>query len=241
MATTTPADDILRVRRRLQDVDLDDHLLSDGDLDDLVQAAVERYSQLVPGLATVNITGTGSRYYDRDLLTGFVADWSRIEQVEFPARDVESSSVPQFLDIGSDIRWYRDGTDVYLYLPSHQPSASQTLRVTFTVPRSLSDASDTVVSEHKDAVLALAAAYGCMALATKMASAHEPLVSADVASFSAGQQRFLDQARAWERFFNERVGVGAKEEIKAAGVRRDWDLRGYKKGVRPRLTHAGRW
>jgi len=239
MPTTTPAADITAVRNLLQDNDTDDRLLADADVDQAVQQAVARYSTLVPNLATVNLSGAGSRYFNRTGLTGFVPDWSTIESVEYPARAVSATVTPIFLDLASDIKWYRDGTNIYLWLPNHRPSTGQTVRVTFTVPRALTGTSDTIVSAHKDAVLCLAAAICCNMLATKMASAHEPLVNADVASFSAGQQRFRDQAKEWLRYFNERVGPAAKEDVRAASILRDFDTTGYR-GLRPRLTHFTR-
>lgn len=238
--TTTPAATILRVRRRLVDTDVDIQNLSDDTVDEAVLAALERYSQIKPGHSTVNITGDGTSFYAQSNLTGFVDEWSEIMSLEYPAEAVSSTHTPIFLDPTSDWTWYRDASTKYLWLPNHSPAATETVRVTFTIPRVLTSASNTVISSHLDAVLALSCGYCCLFLAGQKAGTSAPMVNADIANFEGAQRRYTETAREFINLFNERMGVGDKTDIKAAGVRHDWDLRGTARGKAPRLTHWGR-
>lgn len=238
--TTSPAAAIASVRSRLVDEDVTTKLLEDDNIDVAIQQAVERYSQVHPDESTVDLTGDGTSFYDLADLTGFQLGWSYITTIEYPAEAVSSTHRPEFLDETSDWRWYRDTSTNYLWLPNHTPSSSETIRVTFTIPRVLTSASDTVVAEHKDAVLALAAAYCCDFLAAKHSSVSAPLISTDVVNWQQAQRRYNAVADAFRAQFEERLGLGEKRQVKSAGLRHDWDVRGTARGLRPRLTHWGR-
>lgn len=240
MATTAPAADISRVRHRLRDEDVDNPLLGDDNIDEAIQAAVERYSQLKPDCSTVDITGNGTKFYNISNLTGFVDGWSYIEVIEYPAEAVSATHEPEFLDESSDWRWYEDASNKYLWLPNHTPASTETIRVTFTIPRVLSGSSDTLVSEHRDAVLALAASYCCEYLAAKHSSVSAPMVDASLGNWQQAEQRYIRVAKVFRAQFEERVGIGRDQQVQSAGVRHDWDVRGFRRGLRMRLTHWGR-
>lgn len=100
-----------------------------------VRGAVERYSHDRPDKRIDDVTGAATRYYElATALTDWSEGFSRVLDIEYPAHDVEDDAQPQYLD-GDDWRddyWAADKR--YLYLPNHAPAATETMRVTYSVP-----------------------------------------------------------------------------------------------------------
>ena len=105
----------------------------------MIVAAVERYSKDNPDTDTEDVTGDGGNYY---VLTTVLDNWtngfSRVTSIEYPAATIASDEAPVYLDAEDwdDDRWAEvSGTATrHLYLPSHAPAATETMRITYTVP-----------------------------------------------------------------------------------------------------------
>ena len=93
------------------------------------------YSTDLPEKTTLDVTGTGARYYAISALTGWDDEFSRVEAIEYPAATIASDEVPVYLEPEDWNDDYRSGANVrYLYLPNHAPAATEAMRIRYTVP-----------------------------------------------------------------------------------------------------------
>lgn len=252
MAITSPADAVRAVKGRLRDASAKAPRLDDESYDLAIQAAVKEYSRDRPLEAVADKTGDGTAFIATSGLTGFVDDWSSVRRIEYPAAAVSASHRPQFLDPSSDWTIYRTAAAWYLHLLRATPSATETVRITYTVPRTFTEIADTVtdtiLSEDKEALLHLAAAYACDIMATLAAGNNDPAINADSVNYRDQQQRFRDQAKDWRARYASHIGKGGSAEsgagsdVRAAAILRDVDTLGFKGvgGGRRWLTHGGR-
>lgn len=120
-------------------VDADDNIMSQIRRYRNVVAAVERYSNDRPDTQTDDSAGDGGNYY---VLTSTVDNWtegfSKVIRIQFPAPVIASDEMPVNLDQED---WQDDywadvsGTQTrHLYLPRHAPAATDTMRITYTIP-----------------------------------------------------------------------------------------------------------
>lgn len=120
-------------------IDADDALLPPLARYRQILAAVDHYSADNPNQVAADVTGAATRYYAIAAnLTSWVEGLSRVVSIQYPAPVVASDETPVYLD---DDDWRDDywqavsGTQTrYLYLPNHQPAATETMRVTYTCP-----------------------------------------------------------------------------------------------------------
>lgn len=106
----------------------------------LIKSAVERYSIDAPDTIYEDEAGDGGRYYKLTgtsaVLAGWVEGFSRITGVEYPAATVASDEIPQYLapEEYQDSYWF--SSDRYLFFPNILPTASELMRIGYTVPYS---------------------------------------------------------------------------------------------------------
>ncbi len=242
MALTSPAEAIAAVKARLRDASAKASRLDDESYDLAIQAAVKEYGRDRPREAVIDKTGDGTPFVATSGLTGWVDEFSHVLKIEYPAAAVSASHRPQFLDPASDWTEYRTAAARYVHL-AVTPSASETVRLWYTVPRALTTAVDTILSEDKEAVLHLAAAYACDLMATLAAGHTDPAIAADGVAYRDQQQRYSDQAKAWRARYSAHVGKAAPSEVRAAAILRDVDTLGFRTASsrgRAWLTHGGR-
>jgi len=113
--------------------------LTDAEICQQIRQALNRYSTDMPDTLAIDVTGDGGKYYP--LLTNLTAwdeGFSQITQIEYPAAVIANDDAPQYLDSADwqDDYWYNvGGTQTrYLYLPNHTPGATETMRITYTLP-----------------------------------------------------------------------------------------------------------
>jgi hypothetical protein len=101
-------------------------------------SAVERYSTDKPDAYTEDVSGDGGRYYAMSSLTYWSEGFSRVTQIEYPAATVSSDETPVYLEPEDwqDDYWAEISSTHtrHIYLPSHAPAATDTMRITYTVP-----------------------------------------------------------------------------------------------------------
>ena len=242
----------LAVRYRLIDTDATNPLLSDSTtLDNAIAAAVAKYGQDRPRVVVADVTGNGTPFYvlvgSGAVLSAWADQSSVIEHIEYPAAAVGADHVPTYLSRQDD--WqedYRDASKTYLRLLSVSPSASETLRITYTAPHTHTSVTDTVPSADLEALYDLAAHYACLTLGTKMAGSSDSVISADSVNYRDSQLRYRQQAQDWLASYNRRMGIATGDGASAGGGKggasavADWD-RGYQNGRMPFLTHHPRW
>jgi hypothetical protein len=100
-----------------------------------VKAAVERYSRDRPDTRTEDVAGDGGRYYPLSTsLDYWTEGLSMVTRIQYPASAIASDETPTDLDRKD---WHDDywleGVR-YLYLPSHEPAATETMRITYLLP-----------------------------------------------------------------------------------------------------------
>ena len=123
--------------------------LTDAEIMQQIRAAVNRYSLDFPDTETVDVTGDGGKYYPiAASLTNWSEGFSRISAIEYPAAAIASDEMPQYLEGGAwrDDYWIAVvGVQTrYLYLPNHTPAATETLRITYTLPYTWTSSATTI-------------------------------------------------------------------------------------------------
>lgn len=239
-----PTTTISKIRRRIDDLSETDPLVGDFDIiDEAVLQAVSRYAQDRPRVLVEDETGNGTPYYvlvgTGALLASWADGFSQIRQIEYPAAAVGASHTPSYLEQQDD--WdttYRDATKTYLRLRSVSPSASETLRITYTALHTHTTVTDTVPPTDLDALCDLAASYVCQALASSAASTLSITLGQFRVSGSEGQASAAKQASAWLASYQRRIGVDTSGATAGAASYSDWDA-SLQYGGRF-LTHGGR-
>lgn len=234
-----------KVQQRLMDTSTTNpNLPTDGALEEAITNAVIKFSQDRPRLIVADVTGNGTPYYILStVLSAWVDEFSRVEQIEYPASAPGADYVPSYLQEADDWEYYATPSNKYLRLKTVVPAATETLRVTYSTLHTHTTVTDTVPSAHLDALCDLAAHFACMALATKMAGSNDPLIKADSVNYRDSQLKYSQQAKAWLDAYNDKMGISGSDAAggggaKGASATADWD-RGYQTGL-PFLTHWGR-
>ena len=106
--------------------------------DTQIKAAVEDYSRDVPKTTAGDVTGAATRYYALTGETPALASWvdgvSQVTEIEYPAVTIASGDLPQYMEPGDWQDDYEVAAVVYLLLLNHTPAATETMRITYTVP-----------------------------------------------------------------------------------------------------------
>lgn len=238
-APTTTVD---KVRRRLVDLSATNPLTDDYTvLEEAISAAISRYSQDRPREIVDDVTGTGATVYPLTGGSKVVDAWvdgvSRVVSIDYPAATVSGDFTPTWLDPDLDWTLYQDTTTIYLRFRNHAPAATETVRLTYTTTHTHDTVTDTVPAQDLDALCDLAAHYACLALATKAAATQDSLIAADSTNYRDSQLRFKQQADAWLKSYEDRMGI--KDGVAGASATADWN-RSNTVG-QSWLTHHRRW
>ena len=234
MSSYTIDDAVQRVWRMLRDTGGTgiSQALTDDEIKDFLGDALAEYSQARPVLKTVDITSTGSNETPLPRSSGWIDEFSSIRACESPI----GSNPPNYVD---PRKWglYRAPTGLVLRWLIEWPANNTTVRMTFSTIHTY-DATDPLLTTVPDldhgAVCALTAHHCGIALASGYARTHEPLMSADAASYRTKSQEWLSVAKNWRDVYEEhmasvRAGTSAYS---------NWDTR--MAGGYAHLTHD-RW
>ena len=210
----------------------DNDELSQNARDEMLKAAVERYSLDRPKERTQDVTGDAGKYYPLTGGSAVLSNWSdgfsRILGIEYPAATIASDEAPQYLepedwdedywvDSSGDIRW--------LYLPNHAPVATESMRIKFSQPYAWSgspEVTDTPVLDFF-AICHLAAALCCRAIAAKYSRTSDSSITADSVNHTTKAGEFSRRAKEFEALYNQHLGLGAETVRAAAGEFVDMD------------------
>lgn len=213
MATTiTEFDDKLVVL--LQDTA---EALNTNQREAFILEAVNRYSQRRPREVVAEIDGGGG--YDYDLPDDWLDGFSVAKQVEYPAGE----QVPCILD---DNDWiiYQGADGKKLRFLTYRPASGETALLTFTAPHAVTGSGSTVSSGDQDAVINLAGALCCYALARKYAQTSEPSIAADVVNYQTKSGEYAKRGKELEKLYNDHLAPSAKDGgLPPASVSGDWD------------------
>lgn len=204
----------------------DDDELSIVHRQDMIQAALERYSHDAPDEVTTDVTGDGGKYYTISTsLTSFVEGFSRIIAIEYPAPTVDSDEAPTYLDPEDwDDDYWADNTR-YLWLPHHAPAATEKMRIRFTAPYIFTSGEVDVPTAHFYTVCVLAAGLCAQAMADKYSRTSDSTISADSVDHLSRAQQWSRRARELIDMYKELMGLDADDgaTVHGTGDFVDWD------------------
>jgi hypothetical protein len=216
-------------------IDADDDLLSAGARRRRVSGALYKYSVDRPDDAIAEVAGDAGKYYPiASNLVGWTEGLSQIQSIEYPAAVVASDETPQYLEPEDydDSFWAKLSTvsTRYLFLPTHAPAATETMRITYTLAYTFDDTTGGTDVPPADfyAVCYWAAGLCCQALAAKFAKAKDSIFDVDSATHGPKSESFAARAVEFFALYNNHLGIdtgpgaaGAANE--AAGEFVDWD------------------
>jgi hypothetical protein len=188
--------------------------LNDAQLETIVKAAVERYSNDRPSNVIEDEVGDAGKYYGLvALLASWVEGFSRITKIEYPASAVSADTDPQYL---SDEDWRDDywaGGLRYLFLPNHAPAATETMRINYTAPYVWSGQPNQTTTPTQDfyAICNLAAGLSCQAIATKFSRTSDASIRADSVSHSTQAGEFSRRAKEFIALYEQHLGIGGDD------------------------------
>lgn len=194
---------IIDVKSKVKD---DSGKLDDpGDYEAAVTEALNRYSKARPLEFATDILGGGS--HDLELPSDFLDGFSGIVAVEYPV-----DYVPEQLIDRRDYRLYRGAAGLTLRLLADAPTATETVRVTYTIPHS----EESVPVTDLEAVGNLAASFCLRKLAASYGQTVDPTISADVVNYRSKTDEFRRLADSYESLYKEHLGIKEDETTPAA-------------------------
>lgn len=166
------------------------------DYEPAIAAALERYSAHKPRELVADVAGAGT--HDVGLPVDWVEEFSQVRSVEYPV-----DQVPEVLLAQDTWKVYRAVAGPVLRLLDETPLATESLRLTITVPRIEAE----VVTGDLDAVAALAASFCCDTLANLFASTNDPTISADVVNYRSKSSEYGRRAKALRKLYLDHMGI----------------------------------
>ena len=187
--------------------------LPSGDRDALLGKAItERYSKDRPLQLASDVNGAASNLLALPTSSGgtFEEGFSIVKTIEFPIGDAP----PTLID-DANWRMYRTPTALKIMLDILAPSASDTLRITWTARHK--DDATTVPDPDFYAVCDLAAALCYEALAGIYAQTGDASLSADSVNYRTKSQEYLSLAKALAKRYYEHLGINPSDTGAATG------------------------
>jgi len=149
----------------------------------------------------------------------WVEGFSVAKQVEYPAGE----QVPNILD-DNDWRIYRAAAGQKLRFLTGSPAVGETILLTITVPHEVTASASTIPAADQDAVVNLAGALCCHALARKYAQTSEPTIAADAVNYGTKSGEYAKRGKELEGLYKAHIAPAAKDGgLAAASVSGDWD------------------
>lgn len=237
VTAATPTDTRTRVRNVLKDTSSSNPELSDAQVNQAIDQAVQTYSLDRPRVVADYLSGDGSSYTFR-LPRRWIHGFSRVVEVEYPL----DSQQPTLLEpTDYNVEELTLGTQPLRrlrFLSVIPESGTDNVLVRSTTRHVHSDELDTIPADDLDPVCWLAAAYAALTLAARQAAARDSTIAADAVSYRDGEQRWRSVADKLTQQYAERIR-GSKESSPVTGLVRDWDT------TTPygadRLIHRRRW
>lgn len=190
-------------------------VLSDTDVDSIVVATLEQFSKDCPYIKVSDISGDGG--YDYSLPTSWQDGFSSIKKVEYPAGERE----PVYLE-PEDWIIYDNGISKKLRLLNHTPTASEMIRLTYTIAY-LQTTIDNIPAGYQDAFCNLAASICCEAIANYYTQASDSTVDIDSIDYLSKSGDWGSRAKRLRKLYE--IFLSNREGLKAASATGDWDNR----------------
>jgi len=201
-----------------------DDELSAANRQAMIKAALGQYSSDRPDTQVDDVTGDAGRYYVLSTsLTAWSEGFSQILSIEYPAATVASDETPQYLEPEDWRDDYWAGDVRYLYLRNHAPAATETMRITYTLPFAWASSPLVTTTPPGDffPICDLAAAICCHAIATRYSRTSESTLGADSVDHNSRGRNFAARAKEFEARYKDHMGLGKGPA--PAGEFVDWD------------------
>ena len=213
--------------------------LSSVDRNDMVKAAIERYSHDLPLEVVTDVTGDAGRYYAITGLTSWSEGFSQIINIEYPAATIANDESVTMLDPEDwDDDYWASGAR-YLYLPNHAPAATEAMRVRYTAPYAWTTGAVDVPPAHFYAICQLAAGITAQAIAQKYSRTSDSTISVDSVDHLSRAQQWAQRASELIDAYQDELSLGSDGvTTMPAGEFVDWDTK--PSGNRRYLYHRDR-
>lgn len=206
--------------------------ISTTERDAFIAEAVIVYSHDRPREIVSAIVGAGT--YEYSLPDGWIEGFSVALGVEYPA----GNQIPNFVD---ESQWliYQGTAGKKLRFLGYEPTTAETINLKYTVLHTVDTSTSTVPDSDQDAVVNLAGALACYALARKYAQSLEPAIGADSVQHLSKSGEYAKRGKELEALYRKHIAPGEDKAPPAASVTGDWDsLAGWQDD---RLTHPKRY
>ncbi len=205
-ATPESVDLLGKVQALVKDVSAK---LSAADWSQAIADALKRYSKHRPLEATVDVTGDGTNDYPVANISGWVEGFSEPRQIEYPVDDVPADLLDE-----DEYELYRKTTGRVIRLINDTPEATETFRVTFTIPVIES----TIPAQDVDAVAQMAASIALGMLAARYLDASDPSVAADVVNYRSKSQEAASMAKFYLNQYKQHLGLKDEDTVAPASA-----------------------
>lgn len=187
-----------------------DQVLTLGNIDAAITAAVQRYSHDAPRALLVDQVAVAGSV--QALPAGWLVDSSVLSGVEYPVDEMpqRNLSTAEFA-----LRQTPSGPMLQL---AFDVTAGETLRIGYTADHVVDAGTDTVPVKHRHAVACLAAANLCGQLAAYYATEGMPAIGADITDHVGKTERLRARKRDLEAEYTRALGVPEKPVSAPAGV-----------------------
>lgn len=167
----------------------DTDALPDAKRTEAVQVAVELFSQAFPRILAAEIVGDGS--YDYSLPTGWVDDFSEVQQIESPAGERPARYIE-----ADEWNLYRSAAAVKLRFARALASGKSAV-LAYSVLHEVTGSAGTISRAWNNAVSFLAASVACNIAASYYAQTGESSIGADAVAHRTKSQEYRALAGRW--------------------------------------------
>lgn len=214
--------------------------ISDANLDRYILDALRQMEREFPFIQRKKFTGTGAKFYKLStIFTDWINDRSSVKRVASPAPTIADDDEIHWLGY-SEWEMWDDGTDEYIRLSDALSSPDQAL-VVYAIPWTIngveSATATNLTRRAEEAIIYLATAITCYALASKAAGTVDSQIPGDILNYRSKEAEYRRMGDAWMKLYNDVIGAG-KVEVSAAMVRSDYNYAGQ--GGTLRMTHPDR-
>lgn len=196
--------------------------ISEADKILIIETATRIYSQYKSLIKYYDITGDDSSQ-SWDVPDDWENEYSELLKIEYP-----QGELPPEYDQEEQIEWdiyYDQDNEKWLFrLIEDTPSASETVRLKYTIRHTLNETTNTIPDCDFEIVSKIAASEGCKTLAAYYGKTSDQSIEADVVNYSNKSSEYRHLAKMYEEQWKELLGISDKG-IDAGSTWVDWDIK----------------
>lgn len=184
-------------------------LSTPGDIDDILDAALEEFTHDHPVVRVKGITGDGSKQrfiLSTDLDTDWAEGFSTIRELRLRS-NTDTNALGRNLQ-GEDFALLQEdesGVTKTILLLAFAHSTVEDLDVTYVLPHDLDASPITIPATEAHSFAQLAAAHGATWIAQRASDQRDTQVNADAVDYGAISEKFSDRAKEWRGLYERTV------------------------------------